>query len=337
MTSQRKTDMKTSDTLRDTRIHTTQGSGEIPAVGFGTLIPDPLATKQATRAALEAGFRHLDCAERYRNEAAVGDAIQEAFKAGTLQREDLFVTTKLWNTNHRPERVKPAFDASCRRLQLDYIDCYIIHTPFAFQPGEEQDPRDAHGRVIYDSGVTLVDTWRALERLVDDGHCRSIGLSDITLEELREIVAVARIKPAMVQVESHPYLPEWDLLEFCSEHGIVLQAFAALGHAMEPNLLADPVIAAIAQRVHKTPAQVALAWAVQRGTAFLTTSTKPQRIQESFDISTLPEDAMREMRDRITTNVRFNSVVETGVPGFIPRARRTELSGAEPRGRSACR
>ena len=322
--------MTTSDMLRDTRIHTTHGSGEIPAVGFGTLIPDPLATKQATGAALEAGFRHLDCAERYRNEAAVGDAIEEAFKARTLQREDLFVTTKLWNTNHRPDRVKPAFDASCRRLQLDYIDCYIIHTPFAFRPGDEQDPRDEHGRVIYDSGVTLVDTWRALERLVDDGHCRSIGLSDITLEKLREIVAAARIKPAMVQVESHPYLPEWELLDFCREHGIVVQAFAALGHAMEPNLLADPVITAIAQRVHKTPAQVALAWAVQRGTAFLTTSTKPQRIQESFDISTLPEDAMREIRDRITTNVRFNSVVETGVPGFIPRARRTELNGAEP-------
>jgi diketogulonate reductase-like aldo/keto reductase len=312
--------MTTSDTLRDTRIHTTHGSGEIPAVGFGTLIPDPLVTKQATRAALEAGFRHLDCAERYRNEAAVGEAIQDAFKAGTLRREDLFVTTKLWNTNHRPERVKPAFDASCRRLQVDYVDCYIIHTPFAFQPGDEQDPRDEHGRVIYDSGVTLVDTWRALERLVDDGHCRSIGLSDITLEKLREIVAAARIKPAMVQVESHPYLPEWELLDFCREHGIVVQAFAALGHAMEPNLLTDPVITAIAQRVHKTPAQVALAWAVQRGTAFLTTSTKPQRIQESFDISTLPEDAMREIRDRITTNIRFNSVVETGVPGFIPRA-----------------
>ena len=316
--------MTTSDTLRHTKI-ATNGSGAIPAVGFGTLIPDPVATKQAIRTALEVGFRHLDCAERYRNEAAVGDAMQDLFKAGTLQREDLFVTTKLWNTNHRPERVKPAFDASCRRLQLDYIDCYIIHTPFAFQPGDEQDPRDAHGQVIYDLGVTLAETWGALERLVDDGHCKSIGLSDITLEKLREIVAVARIKPAMVQVESHPYLPEWDLLDFCREHGIVLQAFAALGHAMEPNLLADPVIMAIAERVRKTPAQVALAWAVQRGTAFLTTSTKPRRIQENFDISALPEDAMREIRDRITTNIRFNSVVETGVPGFIPR-------GAEPQG-----
>lgn len=313
--------MTPSDTFRDTRIPLAHGSGAIPAVGFGTLIPDPLATRQATKAALETGFRHLDCAERYRNEDAVGDAMQEVFKAGSVRREDVFVATKLWNSNHRPERVRPAFDASRRRLQLDVIDCYLIHTPFAFQPGDEQDPRDERGRVIYDRGVTLAETWQALERLVDDGHCKSIGLSDITLERLREIVAVARIKPAVVQVESHPYLPEWELLEFCREHGIVLLAFAALGHAMKPSVVEDPVITAIAQRVGKTPAQVALAWAVQRGSAFLTTSTKPQRIRENFDISALPEDAMQEIRDRITTNVRFNAVVQTGVPGFIPGTR----------------
>jgi diketogulonate reductase-like aldo/keto reductase len=151
--------------------------------------------------------------------------------------------------------------------------------------------------------------------------CKSIGLSDITFEKLREIVAAARIKPAVVQVESHPYLPEWELLDFCRENGIVLLAFAPLGHGMDPKVLDDPVITAIAQRVHKTPAQVALAWAVQRGTAFLTTSTKPSRIQENFEISTLPPDDVREMRDGIKTNIRFNSVVGTGVPGFIPRAR----------------
>jgi diketogulonate reductase-like aldo/keto reductase len=293
----------------------------MPAVGFGTLIPDPLATNRATETALEVGFRHFDCAERYRNEEAVGDAMQAAFKAGTVRREEVFVTTKLWNTNHRPERVKPAFEASLRRLQIDYADCYIIHTPFAFQPGEDQDPRDEHGQVIYDSGVTLIETWQALERLVDEGRCRSIGLSDVTLEKLRPIVAAARIKPAAVQVESHPYLPEWELFDFCREHGIALLAFAALGHGLDPKLLDDPVITAIAQRVHKTPAQVALAWAVQRGTAFLTTSTKPQNIRASFEISSLPEDAMEEIRDRITTKVRFNTVVGTGVPGFIPRGK----------------
>jgi diketogulonate reductase-like aldo/keto reductase len=293
----------------------------MPAVGFGTLIPDPLATNRATETALEVGFRHFDCAERYRNEEAVGDAMQAAFKAGTVRREEVFVTTKLWNTNHRPERVKPAFEASLRRLQIDYADCYIIHTPFAFQPGEDQDPRDEHGQVIYDSGVTLIETWQALERLVDEGRCRSIGLSDVNLEKLRPIVAAARIKPAAVQVESHPYLPEWELFDFCREHGIALLAFAALGHGLDPKLLDDPVITAIAQRVHKTPAQVALAWAVQRGTAFLTTSTKPQNIRASFEISSLPEDAMEEIRDRITTKVRFNTVVGTGVPGFIPRGK----------------
>jgi diketogulonate reductase-like aldo/keto reductase len=313
--------MATPDTLRYARIPLAHGSGAIPAVGFGTLIPDPLATLQATRTALEVGFRHLDCAERYRNEEAVGEALQAAFKAGTVRREDMFLTTKLWNTNHRPERVKPAFDASRRRLQVDYVDCYLIHTPFAFRPGDEQDPRDERGQVLYDSGVTLIETWRAFERLVDEGQCKAIGLSDITLEKLREIVAATRIKPAVVQVESHPYLQEWELLEFCRKHGIVLLAFAALGHGLDPKVVNDPVITAIAQRVHKTPAQVALAWAVQRGAAFLTTSTKPRNIQENFEISNLPEDAMREIREGITTNVRFNTVVKTGVPGFIPRAR----------------
>jgi len=312
--------MTTNDAIRYTRIPLTHGSGALPAAGFGTLIPDPLVTRQAVKTALETGFRHFDCAERYRNEAAVGAAMQEVFQAGVINREEVFVTTKLWNTNHRPERVRPACEASRRRLQIDYVDCYVIHTPFAFRPGDEQDPRDEQGKVVYDAGVTLAETWRALEDLVDGGQCKAIGLSDITLEKLRDIVAVARIKPAVVQVESHPYLPEWDLVDFCREQGIVVQAFAPLGHGMKPKIVDDPVIMSIAQRIHKTPAQVALAWAVQRGTAFLTTSTNPGRIRENFEISALPEDALREMRDKIATKVRFNSVVGTGVPGFIPRS-----------------
>jgi diketogulonate reductase-like aldo/keto reductase len=313
--------MGTLDTLRYSKLPLADGSGGMPALGFGTLIPDPLATKQAITTALEVGFRHFDCAERYRNEQAVGDAMQGMFRAGNIRREDVFVTTKLWNNNHRPERVRPAFEASRQRLQVDYVDCYLIHTPFSFQPGNEQDPRDDHGEVIYDPGVTLVETWRALERLVDEGRCKSIGLSDVSLPQVQDIVDAARIKPAVVEVESHPYLPQWDLLDFCHQHGIVLLAFAALGHAMEPKLLDDPVINTIAQRVHKTPAQVVLAWAVQRGTALLTTSTTPRRIQENFDVSTLPEDAMQEIRDTVRTRVRFNIVVETGVPGFIPKGR----------------
>ena len=280
--------MAAPDDLRYTKIALNNGSGAIPALGFGTLIPDPVATKNATKAALEAGFRAIDTAERYRTEREVGEAMQEVFKAGKIKREDVFVITKLWNTNHRPERAKSACEASLKKLRLDFVDLYLIHTPFAFQPGDEQDPRDANGNVIYDQGVTLLDTWKALEGLVSEGKCKAIGLSDVSLVQVQDIVKAARMKPAVVHVESHPYLPEWDLLNYCREQGIVLQAFAALGHSSQPNLLEDPVITAIAQRVKKTSAQVLLAWAIQRGTAPLTTSKTPNRILENFDVSAIP-------------------------------------------------
>jgi aldehyde reductase len=250
----------------------------------------------------------------------VGEALQAGLAAGGIARADLFVTTKLWNTNHRPERVEPAFEASLDRLRLNYLDLYLIHTPFAFHPGEEQDPRDQNGNVLYDRDVTLLDTWRAMESLVDRGRCRAIGLSDINLDGLLPIYESARIKPAVVQVEAHPYLPETELLEFCREKGIVLLAFAPLGHGMRPGPLEDPVITAIAARVGKTPAQVLLAWAVQRGTALLTTPRNADRARENFNISALPEDAFDEI-NRIQIRQRFNDVVNTGTPGFIPRVK----------------
>jgi len=314
--------MNPSSDLRVTTIPLRHGAGRMPALGFGTLIPDPTLTITATTAALEAGFRHFDCAERYRNEREVGQALQAGIAAGNIAREDIFITTKLWNSNHRPERVEPAFTASLERLRLNYLDLYLIHTPFAFQPGDDQDPRDPNGNVLYDHDVTLLDTWRALETLVDHGKCRAIGLSDIGLNELKSIYESARIKPAVIQVESHPYLPETELLDYCKQNGIVFLAFAPLGHGMRPGLLEDPVITAIAARVGKTPAQVLLAWAVERGTALLTTPKSAARARESFDISALPQDALEEI-DRIQTRQRLNAVVTTGVPGFIPSGGRT--------------
>ena len=290
----------------------------MPMLGFGTLIPDAASTIEATRYALEAGFRHFDCAERYRNENEVGVALQEGMAACGIAREDIFVTTKLWNTNHRPERVEPAFEASLKRLRLDYLDLYLIHTPFAFQPGNEQDPRDENGKVIYDNGVTLLGTWRAMEALVDAGKCRAIGLADITLEKLLPIYEAARIKPAVVQVEAHPYLPETELLEFCRDHDIILLAFAPLGHGIKPGPLEDPIVLKVAEQTGKTPAQVLLAWAVQRGTALLTTARTEPRIRENFSITPLPQDAFDEVNG-IQTRQRFNQVVNTGVPGFIPK------------------
>ncbi len=314
--------MSESSNFQNARIPLSHGTGRIPVLGFGTLIPDAAETLRASKDALEAGFRHFDCAERYGNEREVGEALWEALDAGKVTREELFLTTKLWNTNHRPERVGPAFEASLVRLGVTYLDLYLIHTPFAFQPGDNQDPRDQDGNVLYDSGVTLFDTWRAMERLVDDGRCQAIGLSDISLEKLQPIVESARIKPAVVQVESHPYLPETELLEFCKEKGIVLLAFAPLGHGVRPGPIEDPVITAIAARVGKTPAQVLLAWAVQRGTALLTTPRTAARARENFDISALPADAMDEING-IQFRQRLNDVVNTGTPGFIPRVQST--------------
>jgi alcohol dehydrogenase (NADP+) len=306
--------------FRTKRIPINHGAGHMPVLGFGTLIPGADATISATRDALEAGFRHFDCAERYRNEREVGDALHRGLAAGGMAREDIFVTTKLWNTNHRPERVEPAFEASLDRLGLNYLDLYLSHTPFAFQPGDEQDPRDQNGNILYDRGVTLLETWGAMESLVDSGRCRAIGLSDISLNELLTIHESARIKPAVVQVEAHPYLPETELLEFCKAKDVVFLAFAPLGHGIRPGPLEDPVITAIAARVGKTPAQVLLAWAVQRGTALLTTPRTAVRARENFNISALPEDALDEI-NRIQTRQRLNEVVKTGSPGFIPQGR----------------
>ena len=311
--------MTESSELRMRRIPLNNESGHMPAVGFGTLIPEPAGTITATRDALEAGFRHFDCAERYRNEREVGDALQAGLAAGGIVREDIFVTTKLWNSNHRPERVKPAFEASLDRLRLKYLDLYLIHTPFAFRAGDEQDPRDQNGDIVYDQEVTLLDTWRAMESLVDHDSCRAIGVSDIDLNGLMPLYESARIKPAVVQVESHPYLPETELLEFCKEKGIILLAFAPLGHGSIPGPLEDPVITAIAAWVGKTPAQVLLAWAVQRGTALLTTPRSRSRAIENFNISPLPDGALDEI-NRIRTRQRLNEVVKTGIPGFIPRS-----------------
>jgi alcohol dehydrogenase (NADP+) len=310
--------MSTSSDFRGTTLPLNHGAGHMPALGFGTLIPDSAETIRATRDALAAGFRHFDCAERYRNEREVGEALQAGLAGEGIAREDIFVTTKVWNTNHRPERVEPAFEASLDRLRLNYLDLYLIHTPFAFQPGDEQDPRDESGNVLYDRGVTLLDTWRAMESLVDKGRCRAIGLSDITLDRLLPIYESARIKPAVVQVESHPYLPETELLEFCKAKGIVFLAFAPLGHGARPGPLEDPVITKIASQAGMTPAQVLLSWAVQRGTALLTTPKSASRAKENFNIAALPEDAFNKI-SRIETRQRLNPVVMTGVPGFIPR------------------
>src|SRR6202034_2374935 len=203
--------MASNEDLRRVTFALNIRSGAIPALVLGTYQPDRTKTRDAVKAAVKVGFRHLDAAERYRNEADVGAALKELFADGTVRRDELFVTTKLWNNNHRPERVKSALQASLNRLGLDTVDLYLVHTPFAFRPGDDQDPRDSDGAVIYDDGVTLEETWAAMEGLVDEGLTGAIGLSDIDVEGVKRVAQTARIKPAVVGVESHPYHPQWEL------------------------------------------------------------------------------------------------------------------------------
>lgn len=308
--------MNSTKDLSRVTLDLNNGTGKIPALGFGTSLSDRTKTRDAVTAAVRVGFRHLDAAERYRNEAEVGAALKDLFAERTVGRDELFVTTKLWNNNHRPERVRPALQASLHRLGLDTVDLYLVHTPFAFKPGDDQDPRDAHGAVIYDDGVTLEETWAAMESLVDQGLTAAIGLSDIDVEGARRIADSARIKPAVVEVESHPYHPQWEIHRLRETHGIVLLAFASLGHALEPRLLDDPLIVSVARRLGKTPAQVLLAWGIQRGSAVLTGSVNPARISENFDVTAIPESAVDDINERLETRIRFNSVVEGGEPGF---------------------
>jgi diketogulonate reductase-like aldo/keto reductase len=308
--------MTSSEDLSRVTFALNNGSGAIPALGFGTSLSDRTKTRDAVIAAVKVGFRHLDAAERYRNEAEVGAALKELFDDGTVRRDELFVTTKLWNNNHRPERVKSALQASLNRLGLDTVDLYLVHTPFAFKPGDDQDPRDPDGAVIYDDGVTLEETWAAMEGLVDEGLTGAIGLSDIDVEGVKRIAQTARIKPAVVEVESHPYHPQWELHQLRETDGIILLAFASLGHGLEPRLLDDPMIVSTAQRLGKTPAQVLLAWGIQRGSAVLTGSVNPARISENFDVTAIPESAVQDISERLQTRKRFNSVVDGGEPGF---------------------
>src|ERR1700744_580697 len=191
--------MASNENLSQQRFVLNNGSGEIPALGFGTSLSDNKKTRNAVKAAVKVGFRHLDAAERYRNEAEVGAALKELFADGTVRRDELFVTTKLWNNNHRPERVKPALQASLDRLGIDTVDLYLVHTPFAFKPGDDQDPRDPHGAVIYDDGLTLEEPLSAMESLVDEGLTGAIGLSDIDVEVVKRIAQTARIKPDLVE------------------------------------------------------------------------------------------------------------------------------------------
>ncbi|XP_001511338.1 aldo-keto reductase family 1 member C1-like isoform X2 [Ornithorhynchus anatinus] len=290
----------------------------MPVLGLGTStkkeVPKSEAGK-ATRMAIDAGFRHIDGAYLYGNEVEVGQAIRAKIADGTVTRKDIFYTSKLWCTFHPPQLVRKALEISLRRLQLDYVDLYIIHGPFSLKPGEDLFPRDGNGKIIFDS-VDLCATWEALEACKDAGLVKSIGVSNFNRKQLEMILNKPglKYKPVCNQVECHPYLNQSKLLEFCKAKDIAFVVYSALGSQRDKNwvdqstpvLLEDPVLGAIAKKHNRTPALVALRYQLQRGAVVLVKSFNEKRIKENmqvFDFQLTPED-MKTI-DGLSRNVRY--------------------------------
>ena len=258
--------------------------GRFPAIGLGTWLAKPNEVYDAVLAAIQAGYRHIDCASIYGNEAEVGMALQESFKTGMAKREDLFITSKLWNSDHAPERVEVAVRKSLEDLQLDYLDLYLIHWPVAFKT-EHKQARDASDLVSLEE-VPLISTWHAMEALQKKGLTRHIGVSNFNIPKLKSIMEKGEVKPELNQVELHPYFQQKELVAFCQAHQILVTAYSPLGsrHLVQSDqgLLREKGIVKIAEKHHCTPAQVILAWGMLRGTAVIPKSVHPERIRENL-------------------------------------------------------
>ncbi|HEY3393880.1 MAG TPA: aldo/keto reductase [Lacipirellulaceae bacterium] len=286
------------------------GSDELPAAGLGLWKIERQQAARTVQDAIEAGYRHFDCACDYGNEAEVGEALQRVLHSSSCRREALWVTSKLWNTYHAAAHVRPAVERSLADLRLDYLDLYLIHFPLAqkfvpfetrYPPGWFHDPEAAHPRVEL-APVPIAETWRAMEELVRAGLVRNIGVCNFTTGLLRDLLTQAEIAPAVLQVEMHPFLAQEKLLRFCKEKGIVVTAFSPLGAASYVSLgmagpnesaLEQPVVRDAARLHGKTPAQVLLRWGVQRGTAVIPKTTRPDRLRENlaiFDFELSPKE-----------------------------------------------
>ena len=273
----------------------------IPSVGIGFWKVDKPATAEVVVEAIKAGYRHLDCACDYGNEKEVGDGIRQAISDGLCTREDLWVTSKLWNTYHRAEHVRPAVERSLTDLQLDYLDLHLIHFPIAskFVPFEERyppewifDPTAAEPKIELDN-VSISETWGAMEDLVAAGLVRDIGVCNFGTSLLRDLLSYATIRPVVLQIEPHPFLTQEQLIRFCDEQAIAVTAFSPLGALSYFSLgMADAgesviesdVITAIAAKHGRTPAQVVLRWGVQRGTAIVPKTSRPERMVENISL-----------------------------------------------------
>ncbi len=300
------------------------GGATMPAVGLGMWKIDKPQVPSLVEEAARCGYRHFDCACDYGNEAEVGDGLTRVFEAGICQREEIWITSKLWNTYHAAEHVRPALERSLSDLRLDYLDLYLVHFPIAlkfvspevcYPPGWIHDPNSSQPQMEL-VPVSVRETWEAMEQLVREGLVRNIGVCNFNCALLRDLLTSAEIAPAVLQIELHPYLTQAKLLRFCQQQRIAVTAFSPLGAASYFSLdmakkgesvLEQSIVGDIAARHDKTPAQVVLRWGVQRGTAVIPKTSRPERLRENlslFDFE-LSADEMQSI-DHLNRNRRFN-------------------------------
>lgn len=292
---------------------TLSNGDEIPAIGLGTWKSAPGEVYDAVLHAIRSGYRHIDCAAIYMNEKEVGKALRRAMSEGLVKREELWVTSKLWNNAHRKTDVRPALEKTLSDLQLDELDLYLIHWPVVMKP-DVVFPDGPDDFLSLDD-VPIAETWGALEDVHRAGLVRHLGVSNFNIDKLNDLLASADIAPEMNQVEMHPYLPQEKLVDFCRSKNIHLTAYSPLGskdrvarlkRENEPQLMEDKTIVAIADRHGCTPAQVLISWAVHRGTAVIPKSTNPGRIEQNLaaaQVSLTPDDMTSIAQ--IDTDFRF--------------------------------
>ncbi|OQV16790.1 Alcohol dehydrogenase [NADP(+)] [Hypsibius exemplaris] len=269
----------------------------LPSIGLGTWQGEPGEVERAVGEAIKVGYRHFDCAPVYMNEDAIGHVLKQAIDGGQISHDQLFITTKLPLFANKPELVRKTFDVSLKALQTGYIDLYLVHLPIslnrdqvAVQGMKSPFERPPNPATFFDK-ADHVGIWKELEKLVDEGLVKSIGLSNFNEKQIQNVIDNARIKPANLQVECHPYLPQNELLAFTKKNNIVLTAYSPLGSPQVTAvhrtggkvLLQDPVLKKIAERHGKSVAQVLLNWQIQRGVGVLPKSVKRERLEENFN------------------------------------------------------
>ena len=262
----------------------------MPALGLGTWQAAKGEVGEAVKNAVKVGYRHFDCAAVYGNEKEIGEAFEEIFDSGEVGREDVWITSKLWCDKHAPEDVIPALKQTLADLRLDYLDLYLVHWPVALKPGVDfpEKPED----FLTQEEMPLSETWKGMEGALEAGLCRHIGVSNLNPVHLEKLVGCAKSAPEVNQVECHPFFNQSELLEVCEKHGVVLTAYSPLGSGKEkeadaPDVFENPVLGEIAKGHGVSPAEVALAWAVQRGTNPIPKSTNAERQRKNLEAADL--------------------------------------------------